>query len=157
MLVRRYREEKERKKAQAKHWELAGTKMGNILGIKAKEGEGEVNIHALNYNVDQYTCDNHHTLSWLQGDKTGDGEAGEGNYKSSQQFAAHMKGGSQAVSSFAKYKTLKEQRQFLPIFATRQQVSDLCAITCTYTYAIPHPPLCLPSLSLSLSSTSCCQ
>lgn len=41
MLVRRYREEKERKKAQAKHWELAGTKMGNILGIKSKE-DGEV-------------------------------------------------------------------------------------------------------------------
>ena len=41
LLVRRYREEKERKKAQAKHWELAGTKMGNVLGIKAKE-EGEV-------------------------------------------------------------------------------------------------------------------
>lgn len=41
LLVRRYREEKERKKAQAKQWELAGTKMGNILGIKAKE-DGEV-------------------------------------------------------------------------------------------------------------------
>ena len=37
LLVRRFREEKERKKAQAKHWELAGTKMGNVLGIKAKE------------------------------------------------------------------------------------------------------------------------
>jgi pre-mRNA-splicing factor ATP-dependent RNA helicase DHX38/PRP16 len=36
-LVRRYREEKERKKAQNKHWELAGTKLGNILGVKAKE------------------------------------------------------------------------------------------------------------------------
>ena len=36
-LVRRYREEKERKKAQQKHWELAGTKLGNILGVKAKE------------------------------------------------------------------------------------------------------------------------
>ena len=42
LLVRRYREEKERKKAQAKQWELAGTKMGNILGIKAKEEAGEV-------------------------------------------------------------------------------------------------------------------
>ena len=36
-LVRRYREEKERRKAQNKHWELAGTKLGNILGVKAKE------------------------------------------------------------------------------------------------------------------------
>lgn len=37
--MRRHREERERKKAQQKHWELAGTKMGNILGIKAKEEE----------------------------------------------------------------------------------------------------------------------
>ncbi len=39
LLVRRFREEKERKKAQQKHWELAGTKLGNVLGIKAKEDE----------------------------------------------------------------------------------------------------------------------
>ena len=38
-LVRRFREEKERRKAQNKHWELAGTKLGNILGVKAKEEE----------------------------------------------------------------------------------------------------------------------
>ena len=59
----------------------------------------------------------------MQGEKGGEGE-GEGgeNYKSSQQFASHMKRGSQAVSNFAKSKTLKEQRQFLPIFAIRHQV-----------------------------------
>ena len=56
-----------------------------------------------------------------QGDKAGEEEGG-GSYKSSQQFADHMKGSSQAVSAFAKSKTLKEQRQFLPIFAIRQQV-----------------------------------
>ena len=38
-LVRRYREEKERKKAQQKHWELAGTKLGNVLGIKVSKEE----------------------------------------------------------------------------------------------------------------------
>lgn len=38
-LVRRYREEKERKKSQQKHWELAGTKLGNVLGIKAAKEE----------------------------------------------------------------------------------------------------------------------
>ena len=60
----------------------------------------------------------------LQGEKGGEGE-GEGgeDYKSSQQFASHMKkGGSQAASTFAKTKTLKEQRQFLPIYAIRPQV-----------------------------------
>ncbi len=37
LLVRRHRDEKERKKAQQKSMDLAGTKLGNILGIKAKE------------------------------------------------------------------------------------------------------------------------
>ena len=37
LLVRRYREEKERRKAQSKQWELAWTKLGKILGVKAKE------------------------------------------------------------------------------------------------------------------------
>ncbi|XP_034946203.1 pre-mRNA-splicing factor ATP-dependent RNA helicase PRP16 [Chelonus insularis] len=33
-LVRAYREQKERRKAQKKHWELAGTHIGNIMGVK---------------------------------------------------------------------------------------------------------------------------
>lgn len=60
-------------------------------------------------------------LVYTQGDKSAVDDAG-GNYKSSQQFADHLKGSSQAVSAFAKNKTLKEQRQFLPIYAIRQQV-----------------------------------
>ena len=37
-LVKRHRIEKERRKAQ-KDWELAGTKLGNVLGIKEKKEE----------------------------------------------------------------------------------------------------------------------
>lgn len=37
LLVRKYREQKERKKAQKKHWEVAGTAIGNIMGIAKKE------------------------------------------------------------------------------------------------------------------------
>ncbi|CAG2067907.1 unnamed protein product, partial [Timema podura] len=36
-LVRTYREQKERRKAQKKHWELAGTTIGNIMGVKKTE------------------------------------------------------------------------------------------------------------------------
>jgi len=32
-LVKAYREQKERRKAQKKHWELAGTHIGNIMGV----------------------------------------------------------------------------------------------------------------------------
>ena len=40
-VVRVHREQKERLKAQKKEWELGGTKLGNIMGIKKKE-EDEV-------------------------------------------------------------------------------------------------------------------
>lgn len=37
LAVRKFREEKERKKAQHKDWELAGTKLGNLLGVEKKK------------------------------------------------------------------------------------------------------------------------
>lgn len=35
--VRTFREQAERKKSQSKHWELAGTRLGNLLGVEKKE------------------------------------------------------------------------------------------------------------------------
>ena len=49
-------------------------------------------------------------------------EDGSANYKSDQQFSDHIKD-NQAVSVFAKTKTIKQQREFLPIFAVRERVS----------------------------------
>ena len=37
LVVRAQREQKERKKAQKKHWELAGSKIGEIMGIKKED------------------------------------------------------------------------------------------------------------------------
>ncbi|TRZ00209.1 hypothetical protein DNTS_022588 [Danionella cerebrum] len=97
-LVRRHREQKERKKAQHKHWELAGTKLGDIMGIKKTEEESD--------------------------GKTV-GEDGKVDYRAEQKFADHMKEKSEASSEFAKKKTLLEQRQYLPIFAVRQQLLNI--------------------------------
>lgn len=38
-LVRAYREQKERRRAQKKHWELAGTHIGNIMGVRDRRKE----------------------------------------------------------------------------------------------------------------------
>ena len=35
--VRVHREQAEQRRAQAKHWELSGTRMGNLLGVEKKE------------------------------------------------------------------------------------------------------------------------
>ncbi|CDS41401.1 pre mRNA splicing factor ATP dependent RNA [Echinococcus multilocularis] len=97
-MVRYFREQKERRRAQKKEWELAGTRIGEIMGIRRAEGE--------------------------DGEK--DGEWNEASYRESQTFADKI--GSQkdqAVSNFAKSKTIKEQRQFLPIFGVRSALLRL--------------------------------
>ena len=45
--------------------------------------------------------------------------------RAEQKFADHMKDKSEASSQFAKNKTLLEQRQYLPIFAVRQQLLNI--------------------------------
>ncbi|XP_048461924.1 pre-mRNA-splicing factor ATP-dependent RNA helicase PRP16 [Rhincodon typus] len=95
-LVRKHREQKERKKAQHKHWELAGTKLGDIMGIKQVE-EKDQDI----------------------------GEDGNVDYRIDQKFADHMKDKNVASSEFAKKKSILEQRQYLPIFAIREQLLNI--------------------------------
>ena len=46
-VVRVHREQKERQKGQQKHWELAGTKLGNILGVKKEKEEVQYSISHL--------------------------------------------------------------------------------------------------------------
>ncbi|XP_011923388.1 PREDICTED: pre-mRNA-splicing factor ATP-dependent RNA helicase PRP16 [Cercocebus atys] len=91
--VRKHREQKERKKAQHKHWELAGTKLGDIMGVK-KEEEPDKAVT----------------------------EDGKVDYRTEQKFADHMKKKSEASSEFAKKKSILEQRQYLPIFAVQQEL-----------------------------------
>lgn len=98
-LVRVYREQKERRKAQKKHWELGGTKIGNIMGIKKKEDDEDKR-----YNKDNDTAD----------------------YKADHKFAEHMMNTkNEASSDFAKKKTILEQRRYLPVFAVRQELLNV--------------------------------
>ncbi|XP_006822620.1 pre-mRNA-splicing factor ATP-dependent RNA helicase PRP16-like [Saccoglossus kowalevskii] len=94
IVVRQHREQKERRKAQHKHWELAGTKLGDIMGIKETD-EKDTN------------------------------KEGDVDYKSQQQFADHMKNKTEATSDFARDKSLREQRQYLPIFAVKAKLSSV--------------------------------
>ena len=124
-LVKRYRLEKERKKAQQKHWELAGSRLGDVLGIKHKEED----------KVSCYSSTSSH-LSSLHKDNT-QKEDGSTNYKSGQQFSDHIQSKSQAVSSFAKNKSIRQQREFLPIFAVRDKVNKLSSNTTCVNVSVP--------------------
>lgn len=101
-LVRNYREQKERRKAQKKHWELGGTKLGNIMGVQRPQDEDDAK-----FDRDNDTAD----------------------YRKDQKFADHMRdmqdtktGGK---SEFSRKKTIGEQRRFLPVFASRQELLNV--------------------------------
>uniref|UniRef100_A0A9J2QBA9 RNA helicase n=1 Tax=Ascaris lumbricoides TaxID=6252 RepID=A0A9J2QBA9_ASCLU len=95
LVVRAWREKEERKKAQEKHWELAGSNLGNIMGVKVKPEENDPGA-----------------------------EDHGASYRESQQFATHMEN-TEAVSDFALEKSIKEQREYLPVFAVRQKMLNV--------------------------------
>lgn len=97
-LVRVFREQKERRKAQKKHWDLGGTKLGNIMGIEKKKDEEDAKFDAENDVAD---------------------------YKKDQKFAQHMDVEQVGASDFARKKTMNQQRQFLPVFAVRQDLLNV--------------------------------
>ncbi|WVO13862.1 hypothetical protein L204_101485 [Cryptococcus depauperatus] len=92
-LVKERRERQEREKAAAKAASIAGTTLGNIMGVKDEPDLGE------------------------EGQK----DSVEENYKAGSQFSTHLKK-SEGVSNFAKTRTLKEQREYLPAFAVREEL-----------------------------------
>ena len=91
-LVRLHREQVEKKKAQKKEWNLAGTKLGDILGVQKKD--------------DTEANDTEDTM----------------DHKADSKFAEHMKVDQEQKSDFSKQKSLKEQREFLPAYACRQEM-----------------------------------
>lgn len=111
-LVKERREQRERAKAARKVAEIAGTTLGNLTGAK-EEVEQDV-VEAVNATLEGGGKSN--------GKKNADGEDTHSARKESQ-FAQHLKGDSKTgASSFSRSKTLKEQRQYLPAFACREQL-----------------------------------
>lgn len=95
-LVRETHEKQSMNKSRQRFWELAGSKLGDILGVEK-------------------------TAEQIDADTAAVGEEGEIDFKEDAKFAQHMKKG-EAVSDFAKSKTLSEQRQYLPIYSVRDEL-----------------------------------
>jgi pre-mRNA-splicing factor ATP-dependent RNA helicase DHX38/PRP16 len=128
-LVKEKREQAERAKAAAKLAALGGTSLGNIMGVKDEEAEAEGEQDSCQLN---YSCIRHSRSSiflflpfYQQPYFTAAAEAkakeGEDDYKGDSKFATHLKTQT-ATSSFAKTRTLKEQREYLPAFACREEL-----------------------------------
>ncbi|CAN1263155.1 Pre-mRNA-splicing factor ATP-dependent RNA helicase DEAH7 [Linum perenne] len=95
-LVREIREKQSMNKSRQRFWELAGSKLGDILGVEK-------------------------TVEQVDADTAEVGEEGEVNFKQDAKFAQHMKKG-EAVSDFALSKSMSEQRKYLPIYSVRDEL-----------------------------------
>lgn len=104
--LRHLRANKDKHTMRKKFWELGGTRMGDAIKSK-QEGEGDG-----------------------EGDEKGKQpettENGEVDYKKSSGFAQHMKSQKTGpVSAFAKTKTIRQQREFLPVFSVREELLNV--------------------------------
>ncbi len=53
-----------------------------------------------------------------------EGQKDDSNYKADSQFSTHMKK-SEGASNFSRTRTLKEQREYLPAFAVREELMNM--------------------------------
>jgi pre-mRNA-splicing factor ATP-dependent RNA helicase DHX38/PRP16 len=90
-VVKEKRQQKERQKQAQQATNLAGTALGNLMGVKEDEGDSAAPA------------------------------PGEESYKGGSKFAEHLKKNAGA-SDFSKSKTLREQREYLPAFAVREEL-----------------------------------
>lgn len=91
-VVRERRQQRERQKQAQDATTMAGTALGNLMGVKEDEGDSAVAMPV------------------------------EDAYKGGNKFSHHMKKDGGGQSSFSKSKTLREQREFLPAFAVREDL-----------------------------------
>jgi pre-mRNA-splicing factor ATP-dependent RNA helicase DHX38/PRP16 len=117
------REIQERSKMKVRFWELGGSKMGDVMGIKAPDSTSEENVPEKA------------TVATLVGTSVGssDEKATEKEETSTKVDGVHSESKfadamreigkkNQAVSEFALTKTIKQQREFLPVFSVRDEL-----------------------------------
>ena len=94
-LVKEHRERAERAKAAGQVASLKGTNLGNIMGVKEDDDE--------------------------PADKKSEIDPARDDGKGDSQYAGHLKK-NKGSSKFSQSKTLREQRQYLPAFACRDDL-----------------------------------
>jgi pre-mRNA-splicing factor ATP-dependent RNA helicase DHX38/PRP16 len=109
-LLAEVRAKKDKDKMKNKFWELAGSKLGSLMGVKKEEGAA---AGAVADELDSSTMT--------------DAAEGTVNYKAGSTFAQHLKGKTDAASAFSQEKTIRMQREFLPIYTCREQLMRVIA------------------------------
>ncbi|KAL2881543.1 DEAH-box RNA helicase prp16 [Colletotrichum sp. CLE4] len=101
-VVKESRQQRERQRQAQEATSMAGTALGNLMGVKEDDGDSALPMASEN-----------------DAKKGGDKEETNEN---SNKFSDHMKKDDGGSSDFSRSKTLREQRQYLPAFAVREDL-----------------------------------
>lgn len=130
-LVKEIREKKDANKSRSRFWEVAGSKLGALTGLT--EGEREEAAKAAEVLKDEVGSDDdvpseeEEEYGGGENNKEKDSTAVGGDKKKPRrgakksQFKSHLQK-NEAVSEFAKNKTMAQQRQFLPVYNVRDEM-----------------------------------
>jgi pre-mRNA-splicing factor ATP-dependent RNA helicase DHX38/PRP16 len=151
-LLRDVREKKEMMKMRKRFWELGGSKMGDAIGIPKPEEDtnNNENIGANGITISKSTTttselannnesktdetiDNENqsysnTTKNSKNNNKSDIDNDTVDYKEGSSFIKHIKNNpnkTSAQSDFAKTKTMKQQREYLPVFSVREQLLNI--------------------------------
>ena len=114
-LMREVRQKRDENKSRDRFWEMKGTKMGDVTGTTKKEDEeAAANAERVRKQAGESLED--------ANDEVELDENGEIDFRAGSKFADSMKDKSVARSDFAKTKTMKQQREFLPVFGSREDL-----------------------------------
>jgi pre-mRNA-splicing factor ATP-dependent RNA helicase DHX38/PRP16 len=118
-ILRVIRERNERSKMRERFWELAGTKMGKIVNLKDKNSSSINNSESIS-TLNQASTYTNPEDDITKNEKKSTTE--EPDYKTDSQYGKTLFKKSEAVSDFSRNKTMKEQREYLPIFSVREEL-----------------------------------
>ena len=115
-LMKEVRQKRDENKSRDRFWEMKGTKMGAVTGTTKKEDDEA----AAAAEAQRKQAGDHY------GEREADDEPlnedGELDFRKGAKFGDHMKQKTVAQSAFAKDKTMKEQREFLPVHGCREDL-----------------------------------
>ena len=122
-LLKEVRVKRDDNKSRDRFWEMKGTKMGDVTGTtRAEKEEAARNAEEQRKKTGDAADDANDQTSSLPGNRATD-ESEIAAFKSGAKFSTHMSTGpTVARSEFAKTKTVKQQREFLPVYGSREDL-----------------------------------
>jgi pre-mRNA-splicing factor ATP-dependent RNA helicase DHX38/PRP16 len=123
-LLKEVRLKRDENKSRDRFWEMKGTKMGSVTGTtRAEDEEAALNAEKQRRQAGEAADDESPArMRALFPNNQATDESEIAAFKSGAKFSSHMSEKTVARSEFAKTKTMKQQREFLPVYGSREDL-----------------------------------